>query len=127
VRRVIRCRFKNFVRRLRRRSHREQACCFLTDSSDENGEETAEISLAATAGTWSTAEPLKRLVAREDNQRLAAVLAELDGPLQELWHVLTLGLQLGAAAQYLGISYEQAKDRRQRLLATLRQRLGAID
>lgn len=80
-----------------------------------------------TVPAWWTEEPLKRLVTREGNQQLAGAIAELDHPLQELWHVLALGLELGEAARYLGISYDQAKRQRQKLFAALRKTLTATE
>ena len=116
---MIRCRFKNFVRSVRRRHRREQRRGLLgVAEPDEDGEDAGE---ALEAESWATEEPPNRLAARESNQRLAAAVAQLDRSLQELWHLLALGLELRDAADYLDISYDQAKRRRQKLFAALRQ------
>lgn len=119
LQRVIRCRFKNFVRSVRRRARRERPRGLLgVAGPDEDGEEAGE---ALEVESWATEEPPNRLAARESNQRLAAAVAELDRPLQDLWYLLALGLELRDAAHYEGISYDQAKRRRRKLIEALRE------
>jgi RNA polymerase sigma factor (sigma-70 family) len=67
--------------------------------------------------------PLATLIGQEARACLELALDSLDAQGRALWQGLINGLSLHAIARQLGISYQQARGRRQQLLAKLKARL----
>jgi RNA polymerase sigma factor (sigma-70 family) len=103
---VLVARFKDFIKRLRRA---------------RRGARSVGLQLS-----WCTDEmndPALSVEWHELLGRLDQALHELDDSLVQVWEHLAAGLRLRAIAAELGLSYDVAKRRRQRLLQELRSRL----
>jgi RNA polymerase sigma factor (sigma-70 family) len=99
VRLVVTARCGDFVKQVRRVKNRYRR---LDECRAEGG-----------------SDPVEALAQQEETARLHRALERLDEPMRRLWHELSSGKKLAQIAREQGLSYDQVKRQRQRLLAQL--------
>jgi len=114
---VIRSRLLDFARRIWRRARHFECSQPALDAADRAG---AVVRIGWLAGR-SGSDPLAAaLVWQENCRRLSCTLDRLGAAARDLWQGLAAGLGLRDIARQRGISYQQARGQRQRLLAKLK-------
>ena len=110
VRLVVRARFYDFVKQVRRE---QQHCCPLQEAGDslEDGQGRCPGS--------PRSDPVEALARQEAMARLYQALDRLDEALRRLWRELANGKKLPQIAREQGVSYDRVKRQRRRLLAQL--------
>ena len=111
--RVLSARFKDFSKHLRRRGRRQ----FTLD--------TPESELPPTDLTRAPNDPALLAETEEATRQLRAAVASLDEEAAQIWGKLCEGNSLREIAEDLGISYDAAKRRRRKLIASLKHHLQA--
>jgi RNA polymerase sigma factor (sigma-70 family) len=113
--RVLVARFKDFSKQVRRLERRRRL------ASDGPGEEDSSSHLFR-----DPTDPAMIAETQEAIQRLQAAVAELDEESQQIWQRLCEGNSLRETAAQLGLSYDAAKRRRRKLIATLKLHLRQV-
>jgi RNA polymerase sigma factor (sigma-70 family) len=115
VRMVVLARFRDFVKHVRRTKRRDR--CLEEARSGAIGGKGGGC-----AGLMS--DPAEAMIHQEEMTRLHQALDRLDPPMRRLWQELISGKKLTQIAREQGISNDQMKRQRQRLLARLIAEVG---